>query len=104
MTPRIATLNERKIVGMRLTMSFADYRIAELWRSFLPKRKEITNNCTNDLISLVVYKSNHFIDFSPTSQFERWAAVEVVDFERIPIGMESYILQTDFMQFLTIKV
>ena len=92
MTPRIETLNERKLVGMRLTMSFADYKIAELWRAFLPKRKEISNNCTNDLISLVVYKTNHFTDFSPTNPFERWAAVEVANFENIPTGMESFVL------------
>ncbi|TCC89190.1 AraC family transcriptional regulator [Pedobacter frigiditerrae] len=92
MTPRIETLNERKLVGMRLTMSFADYKIAELWRSFLPRRKEITNNCTNDLISLVVYEANHFTHFSPSNPFERWATIEVADFEHIPIGMESFII------------
>ena len=62
-------------------MSFTNYTIAELWRSFLPRRKEITKNLTSDLISLVVYKPNHFTDFKPTNQFERWAAVEVSDFE-----------------------
>ncbi|WP_316767928.1 GyrI-like domain-containing protein [Pedobacter frigiditerrae] len=92
MAPRIETLSENKFVGMRLTMSFADYKIAELWRSFLPRRKEIINNLTDDLISLVVYKSDHFIDFSPTNQFERWAAVEVIDLENVPIGMESFVL------------
>ncbi|WP_316785222.1 GyrI-like domain-containing protein [Pedobacter frigiditerrae] len=92
MTPRIETLSEKKLVGMRLTMSFADYKIAELWRSFLPRRKEIINNLTDDLISLVVYKSDHFTDFSPTNQFERWAAVEVIDLENVPIGMESFVL------------
>ena len=70
MTPRIETLNEKKLVGKRLTMSFANYKIGELWRSFTPIRKEITNNLTSDLISMVVYKPTHFADFKPTNEFE----------------------------------
>jgi AraC family transcriptional regulator len=90
MKARIETLNEKKLVGKRLTMSFANYTIAELWRSFLPRRKEITNNLTSDLISLAVYKPNHFADFKPTNQFERWAAVEVSDFDNVPNEMETF--------------
>ncbi|MFZ4796773.1 MAG: GyrI-like domain-containing protein [Bacteroidia bacterium] len=92
MTPRIETINEKKLVGNRLTMSFADYKIGELWRTFLSKRKEITNNLSNDLISLVVYPPNHFADFKPTNLFERWATVEVSDFENVPTEMETFIL------------
>jgi AraC family transcriptional regulator len=90
MKARIETLNEKKLVGKRITMSFANYKIAELWRSFLPRRKEITNNLTSDLISLVVYKPNHFADFKPTNDFERWAAVEVSDFDNVPNEMETF--------------
>lgn len=75
MIPRIETINEKKLVGKRMTMSYFDYRIGKLWGSFMPRRKEITNTLTNDLISLVVYASNHFIDFKPTNKFERWATV-----------------------------
>ena len=94
MTPRIEILNEKKLVGRRLTMSFADYKIGELWRTFSPRRKEINNNLTNDLISLVIYKSNHFTDFKPTNEFERWAAVEVSTFDYVPTEMETIILQS----------
>lgn len=73
-------------------MSFAAYKIAELWKSFMPRRKEITNNINNDLISMAIYKPTHFSHFNPTSEFEKWAAVEVTDFENIPHGMEAFIL------------
>jgi AraC family transcriptional regulator len=73
-------------------MSYADYRIGELWSGFMPRRKEITNNINNDLISLVVYKPSHFIDFQPTNEFERWATVEVADFINVPADLETYIL------------
>ncbi len=92
MIPRIETINEKKLFGKRITLSYADYRIGELWGSFMPRRKEITNTLTNDLISLVVYAPNHFIDFKPTNEFERWATVEVEDFNKLPDEMETYNL------------
>ena len=94
MTPRIETLNEKKLVGKRMTMSYADYRIGQLWGSFMPRRKEIINNVDNDLISLVVYKPTHFADFKPTNEFERWATVEVASFDNVPNEMETYTLPT----------
>ena len=94
MTPRIETLNEKKLVGKRMTMSYADYRIGQLWGSFMPRRKEIINNVDNDLISLVVYKPTHFADFKPTNEFERWATVEVTSFDNVPNEMETYTLSS----------
>lgn len=94
MIPRIQTINEKKLVGKRMTMSYADYRIGELWGSFMPRRKEIKNDLTNDLISLVVYAPNHFIDFKPTNEFERWATVEVENFNKVPDEMETYNLSS----------
>jgi AraC family transcriptional regulator len=73
-------------------MSYADYRIGQLWGSFMPRRKEIINNVDNDLISLVVYKPAHFADFKLTNEFERWATVEVTSFDNIPNEMETYTL------------
>lgn len=92
MTPRIEAIEEKKLIGVKLMMSFADYKIAELWRTFLPRRKEITNNLTNDLISLVLYKPNHFNDFKPTNEFERWASVEVSNFDKVPTNFETFVL------------
>ena len=92
MTPKIETSNEKKLVGKRMTMSYADYRIGQLWGSFMPRRKEITNSVNNDLISMVVYQPTHFANFKPTNQFERWAAVEVDNFDNVPNEMETYTL------------
>lgn len=92
MTPRIETIDEKKLVGLRLTMSFADYNVGKLWQAFMPRRKEIKNNLTSDLISMVIYKPNHFADFKPTNEFERWAAVEVADFDNVPPEIETFVL------------
>jgi len=92
MTPRIETIDEKKLVGKKLIMSYANYTIGQLWGSFMPRRKEITNKVSTDLISMVVYKPNHFVNFNPRNKFVRWAAVEVKDFDKIPNEMETYIL------------
>lgn len=90
--PQIETIPEKKLIGQRLKMSFARYTIAELWRKFNPRRKEITNTLNADLISLVVYPPNHFTDFKPTNEFERWAAVEVANYDHVPPEMETFDL------------
>ncbi len=90
--PRIETLKEKKLVGTRLTMSLSDNKTGELWRNFMPGRNEITNNLTNDLISMTIYKPTHFADFNPAHDFEKWAAVEVTDFEKVPNDMETFTL------------
>ena len=94
MNLRIEIIEEKKLVGKKLTMSYANYRIGELWGRFMPRRKEITNNLSNELVSLVLYNSNHFNDFNPTNEFERWAAVEVEDFANVPAEMETFVLSS----------
>lgn len=73
-------------------MSFENYKIGELWKSFMPHRKEIMNSVSNVLISLAIFKPNHFVDFDPAKEFERWAAIEVSNFGSIPTGMETFVL------------
>lgn len=92
MEPRVAIVKEKKLVGKRLTMSLSDNKTGELWRSFMPRRKEITNPLTNDFISMAIYKPTHFADFKPTNEFEKWAAVEVADFDNVPTEMETFVL------------
>ena len=38
MQAEIKTIPQKKLIGKRLTMSFANNRTAELWRSFMPRR------------------------------------------------------------------
>ena len=92
MTPRIENLSDKKLIGKRLTMSLANNKTGELWGNFMSKRREITNNVSNDLISMQVYKPTHFADFKPTNEFEKWATVEVTNFESVPTEMETFSL------------
>lgn len=90
MQPTLNTISAKKLIGMKLIMSFADDKTGQLWQRFMPRRKEIRNNMTTDLISLQIYPPG--FDFSPNTQFEKWAAIEVSDFEHVPDGMESLLL------------
>jgi AraC family transcriptional regulator len=92
MTPRIENLTEKKLIGKRLTMSLANNRTGDLWQNFMSKRREISNTVSNDLISMQVYKPTHFTDFKPTNEFEKWATVEVTNFEIVPTDMETFTL------------
>ena len=63
MEPRIETLEEKKLIGYKIKMSLADNKTGELWSTFMPRRKEIKNNITNDLYSIQVYEQTYFIKF-----------------------------------------
>jgi len=58
----------------------------------MTRRKDITNKLTNDLISMQVYKPTHFADFKPGNVFEKWATVEVTNFDNVPSDMEPFTL------------
>ena len=76
-----------------MTMNLAENKTPQLWRSFMPRRKEITNLRSNDLFSMQVYDQTlNFGEFNENTLFEKWAAVEVADFDNIPESMESFIL------------
>ena len=94
MTPRIETLSSKKLVGKRLIMTLSDNKTGELWRSFMPLRKEIHNALNQQLFSLQLYPSNSFNSFNPNTEFEKWAAIEVVDFDNVPIGLEKFNLSS----------
>lgn len=92
MKPEIIKAVSRKLVGVNMSMSLVDNHTAGLWRSFMPRLKEISSRAGDDLISVQIYGPHYFKDFSPAAVFEKWAAVEVNDFENLPRGMSEIII------------
>jgi len=89
--PKIEKLPAKQLIGKKVLMSLADNKTFELWKSFMPRRKEIKNNINNDLFSLQVYKEP--IRAGAFNQiFEKWALVEVSNFENVPNEMETFEL------------
>jgi AraC family transcriptional regulator len=64
----------------------------ELWRSFMPRLKEIETRVGNNLYSLQVYDEDYFQRFDPTREFEKWALAEVKNFSVIPDETEPFEL------------
>lgn len=91
--PRIVQLKEKNLVGCRLQMSIAVNKTAQLWGQFGPRIKELNNRVNDAKISLQIYDSAYFESFSPHNAFEKWALVEVTDFDAIPAGLETLILK-----------
>jgi AraC family transcriptional regulator len=91
--PCIETLQPKKLIGKRLKMTFANNRTFELFRSFMPERKTISNPVGNDIYCIQLYQNFHgFHDLKPDTEFEKWAALEVSECSNIPAGMESFTL------------
>lgn len=92
MQPRIETLSEKKLIGTRLKMSLAENRTRALWQSLMPRLKEIDNRTSDDKISMQIYREPLKIgDFN--QEFEKWAAVEVANFDALPEGLETFTLR-----------
>ena len=92
MTPRIETVGERKLVGLRMTMSLSLNKTKELWQNFMRLRNGIKNQVGKNLFSIQIYDDAYFKTFSPHSTFEKLAAVEVTDFNEVPPGMEHFTM------------
>ena len=82
------------MVGISLRMSLFNNRTPELWSGFMPRRNEVKNRIGPDFFSLQVYDSNHFDNFSPNGEFDKWALVEVDNYDGIPTGMQAFDLQS----------
>ena len=73
-------------------MSLSDNKTLELWQSFMPRRKEIENSIGTELYSMQSYDPLYFDRFNPNASFEKWATIEVSDFDGIPKEMEAITL------------
>lgn len=90
--PSIKISNQKKLVGMRMQMSLAQNQTGKLWATFMPKRGQILNKISADLISMQVY--NEPMDLGNLNQeFEKWAAVEVSSFNEVSSEFETFTLE-----------
>lgn len=91
--PRILTISERKLIGVRIRTSLAANQTTELWQKFMSRHKEISNRIKHKFYSVQNFDDPLKLDqFTKDTVFEKWAAVEVPDLNYIPEGMESHTL------------
>jgi AraC family transcriptional regulator len=93
MIARTELLGMKKLIGLRLPMSFRNNKTGELWRNFMHVYKEIKNKVSSDLYSLQVFgPDTDFARLDSDTAFEKWALSEVMNFDTVPEGMEKFIL------------
>jgi AraC family transcriptional regulator len=92
MDVRLEMLRPKLLAGKNMLMSFADNRTPELWKSFMPLRKSILHTVGTDLYSLQIYPTGFFDNFSPSTIFEKWAAIEVGEKLHVPDGLKLFDL------------
>lgn len=93
MTPTIQNITSKKLIGKHCAMSFAENKTFQLWSSFMPRRKEIKNTVDNtNMYSLQFYGTGFFTNFNPQVQFEKWAAIEVSNFDFVPDELETLVI------------
>ena len=81
MQPRIETLTERKLIGKRITMSLSNNKTGELWRIFMPRRREISNKLTSEMFSsYTAHWFNHnftgYLALKPYQERKKGAAMK----------------------------
>lgn len=89
---KIIEIAEKKLIGFRILTSLEENKTKNLWQKFMPRKKEISNNLNDDFYSVQIYPKKYFKEFSLKKCFEKWAAIEVLDFKNLPNGMETLIL------------
>lgn len=92
LSPRIEILKEKKLVGKHANMTLAGNKTSLLWQCFMQARRTVKNAVGNDLYSIQIYPVTYFENFNPNTGFEKWATVEVTDFDRVPDVMEPFTL------------
>lgn len=92
MEPRILTLAPKQLLGLKIRTSEAENRTLELWRSFMPRRKDIPGIVGSDLYSVQVFDASlRFDRFTVHTPFDKWAAVAVEGGGNIPPGMHTLV-------------
>jgi AraC family transcriptional regulator len=92
MEPLIETLEEKKLIGQCITTSLTETRVVELWKGFMQRRKEIEHTIGTDLYSVQTFDNNYWTNFNPANTFEKWASIEVANFDHVPDNMETLII------------
>lgn len=93
MEPRIETIPAKKLVGQNISMSLTNNKTLELFRGFMPRRYEVKHLLNTDVICMQVYDAGfNFMEFMPQTIHQKWAAVEVSEFDEIPAGMDTFEL------------
>ena len=89
--PKIIRIEPKVMVGMSITTNQnTPQDTYKLWKTFIPRLKDIEHRKDQNLFSIQLFHSHlDFAAFSPETEFQKWAAVEVTKKESVPDGLKS---------------
>ena len=88
--PEIKEMQAKKLIGIRISTSLADDKTSLLWNRFMKLRGSIENITGKDLYSVQEYGEIFMSgEFDTQSEFKKWAATEVSDFNETPKGLQK---------------
>ncbi len=91
MQVRIEILPQKKLIAKSIRMSLIENKTYELWSNFMMQKSAIKNTVGTDLYSIQVYDDLHYFkNFNPSTEFTKWAAIEVENHNNIPNGFLSF--------------
>ena len=104
LNPSIQIFPTTKLIGQKITTSFAQDQTLELWRNFAPRKKEIKNKVNSDSYAVKIYPNTTFFQqFDPTRTFEKWAAVPVTNFDNITDCLDKLIIPVGIYAIFTYR-
>lgn len=91
--PSIKKIDSKTLVGMQMKMSLTANKTGELFRTFMPRRREIMHTVNQNNFDLRIYPKGYFEAFNPATEFTKWALAEVGSIDNIPEGMKVFELK-----------
>lgn len=88
--PKIKISSDKQLIGMSKRMSLVNDLTGELFKTFMPRKKEIQDLKNSNVFDLRVYHDNYFLKFNPSAEFIKYALVECAKITELPKGMEVY--------------
>ncbi|MBU2929035.1 GyrI-like domain-containing protein [Winogradskyella psychrotolerans] len=97
MNPKIKTCSEIKVIGLSSKIKMNEqHKIVALWKRFMPRKHEIENLASKDLIAMQIYSD--FNNFE--TPFDIWACAEVLNGHNLPDTMSTFTIpQGDYAIF-----
>ncbi len=93
MFSRIETLNEKKLASKSIRTNLIDNKTFQLWGSFMPLKKSISDIVSPELYSIQIYDDSlYFKNFTPHTEFTKVAGIEVSNFDNLAEGIQGFTL------------
>jgi len=97
---RIEKLAKIQLIGLGIETSLAENKTFELWHTFRKTLKELKQSDSPSFYSVQKYPNNFPDNFTPTSRFNKWAAVEEKSIIEPPQAFETLTLSGLYAVFI----